>query len=192
MRYRSAFAAMTDVELIGGHEKREIRIVSPDPEWPGMFARERARIAAALGPAAIRIDHIGSTAVAGLPAKPIIDIDVSVAEPDVEDTYLPRLIAAGYHLRVREPGHRMLRTTDLSVHVHICQAGSDWERRHLLFRDWLRRDARDRAAYAKMKVSLAAQEWTDMNVYAAAKGPIIAEITGRAERWATCTQWRPS
>ena len=143
----------------------------------------------ALGEAALRIDHIGSTAVPGLVAKPIIDIDLSVADPDDEVAYLPQLAAAGYQLRVREPGHRMVRTPELDVHVHICGAGSQWERRHLLFRDWLRHNIQDRETYGTLKAALAQREWADMNLYAAATGPLIAAITGRAEQWATSSGW---
>jgi GrpB-like predicted nucleotidyltransferase (UPF0157 family) len=181
-----------DVELIGGQEKRDIRVVTHNPAWPQMFARERERIVAALGPLACRVDHIGSTAVSGMIAKPIIDIDLSVPDADDEEAYLPSLIAAGYHLRVREPGHRMMRTQDLSVHVHLCTVGGDWERRHLLFRDWLRRCDGDRERYGHLKTRLARQDWPDMNSYAAAKGPLIAEITERAEAWARSTGWSPS
>jgi GrpB-like predicted nucleotidyltransferase (UPF0157 family) len=131
-------------ELVGGQEKREIRVVAYDPAWPAAFERERRRIVDAVGPVARRVDHVGSTAVPGLVAKPIIDIDLSVPDADGEDAYLPALERAGYVLRVRQPGHRMVRTPDLGVQVHICTAGSEWERRHLLFRDWLRRDAADR------------------------------------------------
>lgn len=173
---------MVGRELIGGVERRAIALVPPDDDgWPRRFAAERTRIAAALGAVAIRIDHIGSTAVPGLSAKPIVDIDVSV--PDVEDeaAYVPLLGAAGYELRVREPGHRMLRTPARDVHVHVCTTGSDWERRHLLFRDRLRRDTADREAYATLKRELATREWPDMNAYADAKGPLIDAILARAE-----------
>ncbi|MFE7405220.1 GrpB family protein [Isoptericola sp. NPDC057559] len=179
-----------DVELVGGVERREIVLVEPDPAWPARFARERERIAAALGPVAVRVDHVGSTSVPGLAAKPIVDIDVSVPDVEDEDAYLPALLAAGYLLRVREPGHRLVRTPDLGVHVHVCSAGSDWERLHLLFRDRLRHDADDRAAYAALKRELAAREWPSMNHYAEAKGELIAEITARAEAWASATGWR--
>jgi GrpB-like predicted nucleotidyltransferase (UPF0157 family) len=87
-------------------------------------------------------------------------------------------------LRVRQPGHRMLRTAALDVHVHICGEGSEWERRHLLFRDWLRLDAADREAYAALKRELAEREWAGMNAYAQAKSALIVEITVRAEEWA--------
>lgn len=179
-----------DVELIGGIEHRTIILVAYDPAWPADFARERQRIEAALGPAALRIDHIGSTSIPGLSAKPIIDIDLTVRDPDDEPAYLPALESVGYLLRVREPGHRMVRTPELDVHVHLCAPGSDWERRHLLFRDWLRHNVEDRDRYESLKKSLAAREWSDMNDYAAAKGPLIREITGRAEQWAQRTGWR--
>ena len=94
-------------------EKREIKVVPPDPTWPAKFAIEREKILTALGVKAVRVDHIGSTSVPGLAAKPIIDIGLSVLDVDREEHYLPDLIVAGYQLRVREPGHRMVRTPDL-------------------------------------------------------------------------------
>ncbi len=156
-----------------------------------MFDEHRRRIAHALGPAARRVDHIGSTAVVGLSAKPIIDVQLSV--PDVEDerAYVELLVAAGYRLRVREPGHRLLRTPERAVHVHVCDAGSDWERRHLLFRDWLRRSADDREAYAALKARLAQQDWETMNHYADAKTDLITAVLARAENWARSTGWSP-
>lgn len=171
----------TGRELFGGIEKRAITIVEYDSVWPDAFAQQRAVIITALGGRALRVEHVGSTAVPGLPAKPIIDVDLSVADVDDEPDYLPELLAAGYQLRVREPGHRMLRTPARNVHLHICTAGSDWERRHLLFRDWLREHPEDRARYADLKHRLATQDWPDMNAYADAKGPFIAEMIGRAE-----------
>lgn len=179
------------LELIGGIEKRDIRIVDYDPEWPERFERERERIAWALGPLARRIDHIGSTAVPGLAAKPIVDIQVSV--PDVEDepSYLDALLAAGYRHRVREPGHRMVRTPGRDVHVHVCDVGGGWEHRHLLLRDWLRLDPVDRESYQRLKRELARADWADMNEYADAKGPLIAEMTRRAEAWARSSGWAP-
>ncbi|MFD6176821.1 MULTISPECIES: GrpB family protein [unclassified Isoptericola] len=179
------------VELVGGVEKREIVLVEPDPTWPERFARERERIVAALGPVAVRVDHVGSTSVPGLAAKPIVDIDVSVPDVEDEDAYLPALLAAGYELRVREPGHRLVRTPERDVHVHVCATGSGWERSHLLFRDRLRHDAADRAAYAALKRELAQRDWPSMNDYADAKGGLIAEITARAEAWAAATGWQP-
>lgn len=184
-------AAVDDVELIGGPEKRDIVIELYNPAWAGSFEAHRRRISDALGAVARRVDHVGSTAVTGLAAKPIVDIQVSVADVEEEASYLGPLVAAGYRLRVREPGHRMFRTPGLDVHVHLCDAGSDWERRHLLLRDWLRQSADDREAYADLKIRLQRQDWDTMNHYADAKSELIAEMTVRAKRWALSTGWSP-
>lgn len=180
-----------ELELLGGVEKRSIVIVDYTGEWPRRFELERQGIAAALGPLALRTDHVGSTAVPGLAAKPVVDIQVSVRDPEAEPAYLPQLQQAGYQLRVRSPGHWMVRTAERDVHVHICGAGSDWERRHLLFRDWLRRAPADRALYQATKEQLALTEWSDMNAYADAKTAVIREISSRAEAWAASTGWSP-
>jgi GrpB-like predicted nucleotidyltransferase (UPF0157 family) len=109
--------------LIGGNEQRAIVLVDYDSSWPVRFQGERAKLTTALGTEAIRIEHIGSTAVPGLAAKPIIDVLVTVADIENEPRYLPALQRAGYVLRVHEPGHRMLRTPELDVHVHILPDG---------------------------------------------------------------------
>ncbi len=178
-------------ELIGGPEKREIVLVRSSDSWPSKFRHHRDLIVAALGEKAVQVDHIGSTSIPGLTAKPIIDIDVSVSDADDEADYLPALENAGYRLRVRESGHRLVRTPDRDVHVHICSSGSEWQRRHLLFRDWLRIDQSDRDAYASLKVNLAQRDWPTMQDYADAKGPLIDVIIDRAESWAAATSWTP-
>lgn len=114
------------VEFVGGVEQRPIVVVEYDPEWADTFERERERIRVALGSRLVSVQHVGSTAVAGLAAKPIIDVLVTVANVDDEPSYLPALLSAGYLLRVRELGHRMLRTQQLDVHVHVL--GSDLRR----------------------------------------------------------------
>jgi GrpB-like predicted nucleotidyltransferase (UPF0157 family) len=169
-----------DQVLIGGREKREIVIVQYDGRWPGRFEAERVRVQQALGTSAIRIEHIGSTAVPGLAAKSIIDVCVTVEDPDDETVTVPALTAAGYELRVREPGHRMFRTPRRDVHVHVW-ADTDAEvSRYLRFRDRLRRSAEDRRAYEQLKRQLARRDWSDMNHYAAAKGALIEGILRRA------------
>ena len=180
-----------EVQLIGGPEKRVILIEPYNPVWPGGFETHRRRIGEALGTAARRVDHVGSTAVPGLAAKPIVDIQVSVGDVEDEASYLEPLVIAGYQLRVRERGHRMFRTPELDVHVHVCDAGSVWERRHLLLRDWLRQSPDDREAYADLKRRLQGQDWDTMNHYADAKSALIAEMTVRAEQWAMSTGWSP-
>lgn len=129
----------------------------------------------------------------GLATKAIVDIQLrqSITDPNDESVYLPRLEAAGYELRVRERDHRMMRTPTLDVHVHICRIGSDWERRHLLFRDFLRARGEERERYASLKRELAEQDWSDMNAYAHAKGDFINAATARAEVWAWDSRWSP-
>jgi len=173
-----------DQVLIGGRESREITIVDYDPVWPTRFAHERSRIGS-LGRVAKRIEHIGSTAVPGLAAKPIIDILVTVQDVEDECSYMPTLEAAGYVLRVREPRHRMFRTPNRDVHIHVWQSGSEEERRYLLFRNWLRSNAPDRELYERTKRELSQRSWTDMNYYAEAKGAVVAAILERAARGAS-------
>jgi GrpB-like predicted nucleotidyltransferase (UPF0157 family) len=85
----------------------------------------------------------------------------------------------------------MFRTEELDVHIHICDTQSDWERRHLLLRDWLRESADDRDAYAALKKELRGEGWETMNHYADAKTALISEMTARAEAWAASTGWSP-
>ncbi len=165
--------------LIGGPEGGRVRLSPYRPEWPQRFAAERERIAAALGPAAERIEHVGSTSVPGLDAKPIVDILVAVRDP-TDPVHERALVGAGYLLRVEEPKHRMFRTPERDVHVHLWVAGTEDVTRHLEFRDRLRASEADRRAYAALKHELAAREWADVNDYATAKGPLIGEIAGRA------------
>ncbi len=165
--------------LIGGVEQREIQIVDYDAAWPKKFEAHARVIADALGGSALRIEHVGSTSVPGLAAKPIIDILVVVPDSADESVYLPRLEAAGYVLRVREPDwneHRMLRTPEKDVHVHIYSDGCPEIQRYLTFRDRLRRNIGDRRRYERTKRELAAREWPDMNDYAEAKTEVIESI----------------
>ena len=182
--------AVLDAVLVGGRERRAIVLAAPDPTWPAIFERHREVIERALGAGARRIDHVGSTSVPGLAAKPIVDIQVTVDDPDDEPAFGPALEEAGYAVRVREPRHRMFRTPARDVHVHVWAAGSDDERRHVLFRDWLRVDDADRTRYEDTKRRLAGRRWRDMNYYAEAKAPVIAEIMERAESWAQREGWR--
>jgi GrpB-like predicted nucleotidyltransferase (UPF0157 family) len=170
----------TDRVLIGGRERRPIIIAEYDPAWPARFALERDRIERALGETAIRIEHIGSTAVPGLAAKPIVDVLVTVADPENDSAFTPELERAGYELRVREPRHRMFRTPERDVHVHIWQDGDPEVGRHLRFRDRLRSSPEHRHAYEQLKRELARRDWRDMNDYAEAKGPLIESILARA------------
>jgi GrpB-like predicted nucleotidyltransferase (UPF0157 family) len=167
--------------LIGGPEHRDIVLVEYDPRWPGRFAHEEPKIRSALGPGALQVEHVGSTSVPGLLAKPIIDILVTLSDIEDEDRYVPALERAGYLLRVRESGHRMLRTPELDVHVHLWPNGAPEVQAVLAFRDRLRVDTQDRERYAATKRELARRDWPTMNHYAEAKTDVIAAILGRAQ-----------
>lgn len=169
--------------LIGGVEKRQITIADYDRTWPAKFEAHRGIIAGTLGETALRIEHIGSTSVPGLAAKPIVDILVVVKDSANESAYRPQLEAAGYVLRVREPDwneHRMLRTPERDVHVHVYSAGCAEIERYLRFRDHLRTNAEDRQKYEKIKRVLARNDWPDMNAYADAKTEVIESILSAA------------
>ena len=176
--------AYLDAILVGGREERHVEIVAYDAAWADLFELHRRRLLDALGPVARRLEHIGSTAVPGLAAKPIVDIMVTVDDPEEEIAFLVALEQAGYLLRVREAGHRMFRTPERDVHVHIWRAGSEDERRHLIFRDHLRSSPADCEAYAELKRSLA-RRWSDVNYYAQAKGPFIRQLVDTVPRATT-------
>jgi len=174
-----------DEVLIGGIEKRKIVIVDYDPRWPEQFQKHAEILSRALGRTAVAIEHVGSTSVPELAAKPIIDIDVLVADSSDEATYLPAIVQAGYVLRVREPDwyqHRMFRTPELDVHVHVFSRGCIEVTRHLAFRDHLRRCTEDRLLYESVKRKLAEGDWPDMNAYARAKTEVVEQIIARALR----------
>ncbi len=171
---------MTETELIGGVEKRDLALADHDPAWADRYAEHAGRIGTALGDAAVAIAHIGSTSVPGLAAKPIIDILVTVPDITAEEDYLGPLVEAGYPLRVREPGHRMVRTPERDVHVHVFEPDHPAVTDYFLLRDRLRTDADDRALYESTKRRLIAEDWPDMNAYADAKTDVIEAIKSRA------------
>jgi GrpB-like predicted nucleotidyltransferase (UPF0157 family) len=179
---------MTDKQLetglIGGIEKREIKIFEYSSDWPNRFAEHAEIIANAIGGSLLRIEHIGSTSVPGLAAKPIIDILIVVPDSADESAYLPSLEAAGYVLRVREPywnEHRMFRTSEKNVQIHVFSVGCPEIQRHLIFRNRLRKNPEDRRRYEQTKRELAAQDWPDMNAYADAKTKMIESIIAAAQ-----------
>jgi GrpB-like predicted nucleotidyltransferase (UPF0157 family) len=165
-------------------EYQEIVLVEYDPEWPAWFARAEEQIRGALGERALELDHVGSTAVPGLMAKPLIDINLVVADTTDEAAYIPQLEAVGYSLRVREPEwyeHRLLRGFDPPVNLHVFSAGCEEVDRMLVFRDWLLSNDSDRELYARTKRGLAQKEWKYVQNYADAKTAVIQEIMARAQ-----------
>ena len=159
------------------------KISDYDPAWPLQYEIHARAIRRALGSALLRIEHIGSTSVPGLAAKPIIDILAVVPDSADESSYVPQLGAFGYLLRVREPDffeHRMLRTAGRDVHIHVFSPETPEIGRNITFRDRLRRSAEDRARYEAVKRQLARRKWPDMNAYAEAKTGIIESILAAA------------
>ena len=129
------------------------------------------------------MEHVGSTSVQGLAAKPIIDILLLVSDPSDEDAYVPQLEAAGYLLHGREPGwhqHRLLRGTEPPANVHVFAIGSSEVERMLLFRDRLRTHPDERELYERAKRELAARRWGYVQDYADAKSQVVEEIIARA------------
>lgn len=173
---------VTDIEMVGGVEALQVTLHDADERWAAAYVEHRQRIREALDGLSGRfgIEHIGSTAVPGLAAKPIVDIVVTVPDITAEEDYLPPLIAAGYELRVREPGHRLVRTTARDVHVHVYEHEHPAVADYLLLRDHLRADAADRALYESTKRALLERSWSDTNAYAEAKTAVIRQITVRA------------
>ena len=173
-------------ELTVGEPERlseRLELADYDPRWPARYEREAERIKGALGPRVIRIEHVGSTSVPGLAAKPIIDIVLEVPDSGEERAYVPALEACGYVLRIREPEwfeHRMLRPSDKSVHLHVFSAGCPETERMVRFRDHIRADESDRALYERTKRALAARDWAYMQQYADAKADVVAAIMARA------------
>lgn len=135
-----------------------IQIVAADPSWPHVYERVAATIRAALGERAVSVDHVGSTSVPELAAKPVLDVDVVVHDSADEAAYVPRLEEAGFRLVIREPWwhqHRCLIGTNPRCNVHVFSVDSPEVIRHRMFRDWLRATASDRALYAEAKIAAA-------------------------------------
>lgn len=161
-----------------------IYLASYDPEWPILFGRLKKRVKIALGDDVLVLEHVGSTAVPGLAAKPIIDLVLAVADSGNETAYVGRLESVGFALRVREPDwyqHRLLKSSDRKANLHVFSKGCEEIDRMLLFRDWLRSHPGDRMLYEQKKRELAARTWKYTQNYADAKSEIIGEILARAD-----------
>lgn len=185
------------IEFTTGSERPVTDLVEVSPyreEWAAAFEAWWTRLAAALGHTAVRIEHVGSTAVPGLEAKPVIDIQVSVDDVDDEARYVPAIEGLGVSLRLREPGHRYFRPAGglpRNVQIHVCEAGGEWERDHLLFRDYLRADPEAREAYARLKRELAERYRDDRLAYTEGKTGFILDALEEARVWAERTGWTP-
>ncbi len=160
-----------------------ILIADYDPQWPPIFEKEAFSIRSVLGAAALRIEHVGSTSVPGLAAKPIIDMLLIVADSADESSYLAALENAGYRLRIREPEwhqHRLFKGPRVDINLHVFSAGCPEIDRMLIFRDGLRNNHSDRELYERTKRELANKKWKYTQNYADAKNEIVDEILERA------------
>lgn len=169
-----------------------IELAAYDPIWPRRFEQWSESLLAALPERPSLIAHVGSTAVPGLPAKPVIDILVSVADPDEEAGYVPAIEDLGVQLRSRDDQRRFFRPfagRPRDVQIHVARSGGDWERRHLLFRDYLRAHPRAAAEYLEAKRAAAATWADDRYAYTDAKGVTIRKLMAEAERWDPTTTW---
>jgi len=161
----------------------QIYLAPYDPSWPAQFEAEAAKVRAALGEGAQVLEHVGSTSIPGLSAKPIIDMLLAVADSSDEDAYVPALTAQGYRLHLREPNweqHRVMKGEAPYVNLHVFTVGSREITRMLAFRDRCRTHPEELALYAETKRALAGQVWRHVQHYANAKSEVVEAIIARA------------
>ena len=182
-------APLTEDQIIGATVGERpplngtITLAPYDPEWPSLFEQLKKQIIEALGADILRLEHVGSTSIRGLSAKPIIDMVLAVADSSDEPSYVKPLEEMGYTLTIREPEwyeHRVLRPADVNGNLHVFSDGCEEIETMLLFRDWLRNHDEDRVLYEDTKRELAAQTWKYTQNYADAKSEIVREIMERA------------
>ncbi len=180
----------TEEEMLAAHVRPlkplngPILLAEYDPAWPELYAREAQRIQTALGDQVLLLEHVGSTSVPGLAAKPRIDILLVVPHSADEPAYVPALEAAGYVLQIREPDwyeHRVFKGPDTDVNLHVFSQGCPEIAPMLLFRDWLRAQPSDRQLYERAKRELAERTWTYTQNYADAKTEVVRAILARAQ-----------
>ncbi|NYH52179.1 MULTISPECIES: GrpB family protein [Nocardiopsis] len=161
-----------------------VRLVEYDTKWPYLFERESRRVAAALGDRILLFEHVGSTAVPGLAAKPCVDLLLVVADSSDEPAYMPDLEAVGYSLVIREPDwyqHRVFKGTEVNLNLHVFSEGCEEAERMRRFRDLLIDDADARERYAAVKRELAERTWDRIQDYADAKSDIVVRLLAEAD-----------
>lgn len=159
-------------------------VLDYDSNWPALFQSLRERIADALGTMAAAIEHVGSTAVPGLAAKPIIDMDVLLTSEPMLPQVIERLGALGYvhrgNLGVPEREAFFAPANDPPHHLYVCPPCSAEFRRHIAFRDYLRAHPKDAKIYGDLKIALAERFREDRPAYNTAKTEFVTELTSRA------------
>jgi GrpB-like predicted nucleotidyltransferase (UPF0157 family) len=167
---------------VGSPPPRTLTVVPYDATWPQQYADLAARVRGALGDRVLELEHVGSTSVTGLAAKPVIDADLTVADSAEEATYVPALEAAGFSLRIREPEweeHRLLTFEGPTTNLHVFSPGASEPQRHRMFRDWLRDHPDDREAYAALKTELGTRGFRDGMDYNNHKAELVYDIYER-------------
>jgi GrpB-like predicted nucleotidyltransferase (UPF0157 family) len=174
----------------GARQPYRIEVVEYDERWPEDFERLESRVREALGDAVLGLYHVGSTSVPGLPAKPVIDADLVIADPADEAAYVPALEAVGFVHTIREPWwheHRLLKHDDPVTHLHVFGPDCPEVIRHLMFHEWLMEHQDERTRYAEAKRDAAAEmnarpgggTGMDYNRY---KEPVVREMYDRMFR----------
>jgi len=156
-----------------------IHLAEYDPRWNSDYSQLAHRVQTALADRIIALEHVGSTSVPGLAAKPVIDMLLTVRDSREETTYVPGLSKQGFTLKIREPDwfeHRVLKSSDIEANLHVFSAGCEEIDRMLMFRDRLRTHEADRERYEQAKRELATREWSSVQEYADAKTDIVRSI----------------
>ncbi|HWI72391.1 MAG TPA: GrpB family protein [Baekduia sp.] len=166
-----------------------VRIVDYDRAWPVMAEQELRRIKEASGDLAVRLEHVGSTAVPGLAAKPIIDLQLSVAVMEPRERYVRPLERLGYLFAPtpESPDHHFFAKPPerpRTHHLHVCETGSEHEFRHVAVRDFLRSHPDEAACYAAIKREVAARHPEDRLAYIDGKDEYVTALEERAVTWA--------
>jgi GrpB-like predicted nucleotidyltransferase (UPF0157 family) len=180
-----AFAGHLQAITIGAVKRLDgtVDLEPHDPRWASAYLQRAAGIRAALGSRLLLLEHVGSTSIPALAAKPIIDMVMAVCDPADEGSYVPALERLGYLLRIREPEwlqHRLLENLADAANLHVFSSDCEEIKRMVMFRDWLRTHPADRSLYENRKRELAAQRWQYLQQYADAKSEVVGEIMARA------------
>jgi len=162
-----------------------IHLAPYDPAWPMQFEVLKKQICEVLKTTVLQLEHVGSTSVPGLSAKPVIDMVLVVTDSSEETSYVKPLEEIGYTLRIREPDwyeHRVLNPPVINGNLHVFSPGCEEIDMMIMFRDWLRKHPEDKECYEKTKCELAARTWKYVQNYADAKSQVVQEILSRAHQ----------